>query len=109
MAGAKLQIKNRAILQVNLHIAHFLSLLDYTRDKYSPVLVSILITFPISTNNGTITFAPVSTIAGFVAPVAVSPLKPGSVSVISNSTNNGGSTAKTKCVKYVHTMVTFSQ
>lgn len=39
--------------------------------------------------------AAVSTIAGFVAPCAVSPLNPGSVSVISSSTNNGGSTAYT--------------
>ena len=50
---------------------------------------------PVSTNSGTITVAPVSTIAGFVAPCAVSPLNPGSVSVISSSTNSGGSTENT--------------
>ncbi len=55
---------------------------NYTLDRYSPVRVSILITSPCSTNRGTYTVAPVSTIAGLVAPVAVSPLKPGSVSVI---------------------------
>lgn len=68
---------------------------DYTRDRYSPVLVSILILSPCSTNRGTFTFAPVSTVAGLVAPVAVSPLNPGSVSVISSSTKRGGSTANT--------------
>ena len=37
-------------------------------DRYSPVLVSILILSPRSTNSGTFTLAPVSTVAGFVAP-----------------------------------------
>ena len=46
-------------------------------------------------NRGTFIDAPVSTTAGFVAPVAVSPLNPGSVSVTSSYTNNGGSTANT--------------
>ena len=54
----------------------------YARPMYSPVRVSIRIISPCSMNNGTITLAPVSTIAGFVAPCAVSPLRPGSVSVI---------------------------
>ena len=40
----------------------------YALDKYSPVLVSILITSPWFTNNGTFTVAPVSTVAGLVAP-----------------------------------------
>ena len=40
----------------------------YTLDRYSPVLVSILILSPRSTNSGTFTLAPVSTVAGFVAP-----------------------------------------
>ena len=40
----------------------------YTLDRYSPVLVSILITSPWFTNRGTYTTAPVSTVAGFVAP-----------------------------------------
>ena len=68
---------------------------DYTRERYSPVLVSILITSSVSTKSGTYTVAPVSTVAGFVAPVAVSPLKPGSVSVTVSSTKSGGSTANT--------------
>ena len=56
---------------------------DYTRERYSPVLVSILITSSLSQQTVVhIRVAPVSTVAGFVAPVAVSPLKPGSVSVI---------------------------
>ncbi len=47
---------------------------------YSPVLVSILITSPVFTNNGTFIVAPVSSSAGFVAPApAVFPLNPGSV------------------------------
>ena len=68
---------------------------DYTLERYSPVLVSILMTSCSSTNKGTFTVAPVSTVAGLVAPVAVSPLNHGSVSVISNSTNKGGSTENT--------------
>ena len=55
----------------------------YTLERYSPVLVSILITSFISTKRGTLTTAPVSTVAGLVAPVAVSPLNPGSVSAVS--------------------------
>ena len=71
------------------------SLNNYARDRYSPVLVSILILSPWLTNRGTATVAPVSTVAGLLAPVAVSPLNPGSVSVISSSTNRGGSTENT--------------
>ena len=40
----------------------------YTLDRYSPVRVSIFSTSPVSQNSGTITVAPVSTVAGFVAP-----------------------------------------
>ena len=58
----------------------------YALDKYSPVRVSILIISSCSTNNGTATCAPVSTIAGLVAPCAVLPLNPGSVSVTRSST-----------------------
>ena len=49
---------------------------------YSPVLVSTLITSPSLTNIGTLTTAPVSSVAGFKALVAVLPLTPGSHSVI---------------------------
>ena len=45
---------------------------------YSPVLVSILITSPSLTNIGTLTIAPVSTVAGFNALVVVFPFTPGS-------------------------------
>ena len=61
------------------------------RSIYSPVLVSIRILSPVLINSGTLISAPVSSVAGFVALVAVSPLKPGSVSVTSSSTKNGGS------------------
>lgn len=67
----------------------------YTLFEYSPVRVSITIVSPCSTNKGTYTVAPVSTTAGFVALVAVFPLKPGSDSVICNSTVIGGSMANT--------------
>ena len=73
-------------INVLRHFITLYSLLIYTRERYSPVRVSILITSSCSTNKGTYTVAPVSTTAGFVAPVAVSPLNPGSVSVIFNST-----------------------
>ena len=43
----------------------------------------------------TITCAPVSTVAGLVAPCAVFPANPGSVSITSSSTNRGGSIAYT--------------
>lgn len=45
-----------------------LSDIDYTLDRYSPVRVSIFSTSPVSQNSGTLTTAPVSTVAGFVAP-----------------------------------------
>ena len=44
---------------------------------YSHVRVSILILSPVLMNRGTLISAPVSTVAGFVAFVAVSPLIPG--------------------------------
>mgnify|MGYP007115094230 CR=1 FL=1 len=47
---------------------------------------------PTFTNKGTFIVAPVSTVAGFVAPVAVSPLTPGSVLITFNSTKFGGNT-----------------
>ena len=47
-----------------------------------PMRVSTLIRSPSSTNSGTCTTAPVSTVAGLSAPVFVSPLAPGAVSVI---------------------------
>lgn len=43
---------------------------------YLPVAVSILILSPSLINNGTFTAAPVSTLAGLVALVAVFPLRP---------------------------------
>ena len=45
---------------------------------------------PMFTNSGTLTWAPVSSVAGFVPPPeAVSPRRPGSVSVTSRSTALG--------------------
>ena len=51
---------------------------------YKPVLVSILKTSPISTNNGTEISNPFSSVAGFPDVVVVFPLNPGSVYVTSN-------------------------
>ena len=59
---------------------------------YSPVLVSTLIVSPSFTNIGTLTCAPVSNVAGFIAFVAVLPLTLGSHCVINNSTKFGAST-----------------
>ena len=49
-------------------------------------------TSPLSTKSGTLTVAPVSSLAGLVVFVAVSPRKPGSVSTIFSSTCAGRST-----------------
>src|SRR5690606_17263978 len=65
---------------------------DHTRDRYSLVRVSMRTLSPCSTKSGTCTTSPVSRVAGLVAPVAVSPLKPGSVWVTSSSTKVGSST-----------------
>ena len=46
---------------------------------YSPVLVSILILSPITTNKGTCKLYPFVIVAGFVALPIVSPFNPGSV------------------------------
>ena len=56
------------------------------REMYSPLRVSTLSRSPSSTNNGTLTTAPVSRVAGLLPPWAVSPLTPGSVSVTVNTT-----------------------
>lgn len=66
---------------------------------YSPVLVSTLITSPSLTNIGTLTIAPVSSVAGFIALVAVFPLTPGSDCVINNSTKFGASTENASPLK----------
>ena len=65
---------------------------SFALPKYSPVLVSIWITSPSSIKIGTITVAPVSTVAGYVTFVAVLPFTPGSVSVILRLTKFGAST-----------------
>ena len=56
-----------------------------TRSTYSPVRESTLMTLPSLMNPGTMNSAPVSTLAGLVTLVAVSPLAPGAHSVTSNS------------------------
>src|SRR5690606_2450664 len=48
----------------------------FTLERYLSSVRSILSTSPSSTKSGTWTTAPVSRVAGFVAPCAVSPLKP---------------------------------
>ena len=59
-------------------------------EMYLASRVSILMRSPTLTNMGTWTVAPVSMTAGLVPDWTVSPLKPGSVSVISASMNIGG-------------------
>ena len=51
----------------------------FTRPTYEPSRVSISIISSWLMNKGTRTVAPVSTVAGLVALVAVSPFNPGSV------------------------------
>ncbi len=51
----------------------------FTRSRYSPVRVSILMRSPMLMNSGIETLAPVSTVAGLSVLVAVSPFTPGSV------------------------------
>jgi uncharacterized membrane protein YcaP (DUF421 family) len=52
-----------------------------------------LVASPICTNSGTLTTAPVDRVAGLPPVPAVSPFRPGSVSMISSSTKFGGVTA----------------
>src|SRR5581483_10106379 len=66
-----------------------------TRVRYSPVRVSTLMRSPVSTNSGTWTTAPVSSVAGFLAPDTRSPWTPGSVWETSSSTAAGSSTPTT--------------
>ena len=56
------------------------------RSRYAPDVVAPLMVSPWFMHSGTSTTRPVSTVAGFVAPVAVSPLTPGSDVVIVSST-----------------------
>lgn len=55
------------------------SILYLARSIYEPSRVSTTIISPVSIKRGTRTVAPVSTVAGLVVLVAVSPLRPGSV------------------------------
>ena len=61
---------------------NFVVSVHFTRFTYEPSRVSTSMSSPSFINNGTRTSAPVSTFAGFVALVAVSPLSPGSVYAI---------------------------
>src|SRR5690606_9077652 len=63
-----------------------------TRETDSPVRVSTRITSPSGTNSGTRTTAPVSSLAGLVPPLLVSPRTPGSVSTMRRLTKLGGVT-----------------
>src|SRR5918999_2980766 len=74
-----------------------------TRVRYSPVRVSTLMRSPVSTNSGTWTTAPVSSVAGFLAPDTRSPCTPGSVWATVSSTAAGSSTPTT-CPWYVGRM-----
>src|SRR5262249_34493926 len=62
---------------------------SHTRSMYELSRVSTRTLSPVLTNNGTLMVRPVSNWAGFVPPVAVSPLKPGSVCVTSSTTFSG--------------------
>src|SRR5699024_3054195 len=64
------------------------------RDDYFPSSVLIVSKSPLFTKKGTCTTKPVSIVAGFEPPLAVSPLIPGSVSVTSKSTVFGKSIPK---------------
>src|SRR5713101_5804804 len=63
-----------------------------TRPRYSPLRVSTFTTSPGLRNRGTWTTAPVSRVAGFEPPEAVSPRIPGSVLAICSSMKLGSST-----------------
>src|SRR5262249_40144431 len=60
-----------------------------TRSRYLPSVVSTFTHSPSLTNSGTLTTAPVDSVAGLVAPLAVSPLIPGSLATICNTTCGG--------------------
>jgi len=66
------------------------SLTLYALFIYCPVLESTRISSPMFTKEGTVTTAPVSRVAGFVPPCALS-LAPGSVSVTVSLTVMGSS------------------
>ena len=70
----------------------FISWGRHTRVRYLSSRRSTRITWPSSMKSGTCTVAPVSSVAGLVAPVAVSPRTPGSVRVTASSTKDGSST-----------------
>src|SRR6185312_14887038 len=78
------------------------------RSRYSPVRVSILITSPTLMNSGTLTLAPVLILAGLVAPVAVSPRKPGSASVTACSMKLGSVTPTARPLKNSTSTLMFS-
>ena len=63
-----------------------------TLSLYCPLMESTFTLSPSLINNGTLTTAPVSNVAGFVAFVAVFPLTPGSVETTSRITFAGIST-----------------
>src|SRR5829696_2564122 len=69
--------------------------LPQTLVRYSLERVSTRTRSPTLTKSGTCTTTPVSSVAGLLPPVAVSPLRPGSVSATSRSTCAGGSTLTT--------------
>src|SRR5262249_40039607 len=88
------EIDDRAVLRIarSRPFRHQLPAVA-TRPRYSPVRVSTFTTSPSFRNSGTWTTAPVSSVAGFVPPWAVSPRTPGSVRAMTSSTKLGRSTA----------------
>ena len=70
--------------------------------------VSILMTSPTLMNSGTLIVAPVEIFAGLVAPVAVSPAKPGSVDTIACSMKFGSETPTARPLKNSTSTLMFS-
>src|ERR1700743_392608 len=85
--GYKLLVHSRSFI-----CQHIADQFYFTLSTYSPVLVLIRINSPSFTNKGTLTVAPVSTLAGFRVRVAVSPLTPGSEYVTRTTILSGSST-----------------
>lgn len=85
-----MQRKSRQGLACRSFRQRYVAIAYLTRETYSPERVSTRTTSPICTNNGTLTTAPVLRVAGLPPVPAVSPFRPGSVSVISASMKFGG-------------------
>ena len=86
---AHIERKDMQYLYTDGELYHFMDVENYEQIALNEDAIGDSLKFvkenemvKICSHNGTYTVAPVSTTAGFVAPCAVSPLNPGSVSVI---------------------------